>query len=78
LLFSSTSFMSVKSPTNILLHNSATVIVLWYSWKIAELALNYTHLQINVTFISLLYFQRYIWWFKGPLCTSYSKQKRYG
>jgi hypothetical protein len=28
LLFSPTSFMSVKSPTNILLHNSATVIVL--------------------------------------------------
>ena len=27
-LFSPTSFMSVKSPTNILLHNSATVIVL--------------------------------------------------
>ena len=28
LLFSPTSFMSIKSPTNILLHNSATVIVL--------------------------------------------------
>ena len=28
LLFSPTSFMSVKSPTNILLHNSVTVIVL--------------------------------------------------
>jgi hypothetical protein len=28
LLFSPTSFMSVKSPTNILLHNSATVNVL--------------------------------------------------
>ena len=27
-MFSPTSFMSVKSPTNILLHNSATVIVL--------------------------------------------------
>ena len=56
LLFSPTSFMSVKSPTNILLHNSATVIVLSTGRKVhgtISFERNCT-LKLTRTFISFV------------------------